>query len=42
MMRILLTGAAGDIGKRLRRILKPTYPAMCLSDIRRTADLGAE
>ena len=27
MKRILLTGAAGDIGGRLRKLLKPVYPS---------------
>ena len=40
MARILLTGAAGDIGTRLRKILKPVYPDLRLSDIKRPADLG--
>jgi uronate dehydrogenase len=39
MARILLTGAAGDIGTRLRRLLKPVYPDLRLSDIRKPADL---
>ena len=34
MARILLTGAAGDIGTRLRKILKPVYPKLRLSDIK--------
>ncbi len=40
MARILLTGAAGDIGTRLRRLLKPVYPDLRLSDIRKPADLA--
>ena len=39
MQRVLLTGAAGDIGGRLRRLLKPLYPELRLSDIRKPADL---
>ena len=39
MQRVLLTGAAGDIGGRLRRLLKPVYPELRLSDIRKPADL---
>ena len=39
MARILLTGAAGDIGTRLRKILKPVYPDLRLSDIQKPADL---
>jgi len=42
MRRVLLTGAAGDIGTRLRRLLKPVYPELRLSDIRRPVDLGAD
>ena len=40
MKRVLLTGAAGDIGGRLRKLLKPVYPELRLSDIKRPADLG--
>ncbi len=40
MDRVLLTGAAGDIGGRLRKLLKPVYPELRLSDIKRPADLG--
>ena len=39
MARILLTGAAGGIGTRLRKILKPVYPDLRLSDITKPADL---
>ena len=39
MARILLTGAAGDIGTRLRKILKPVYPDLRLSDLEQPADL---
>ena len=39
MARILLTGAAGGIGTRLRKILKPIYPDLRLSDITKPADL---
>src|SRR5215472_8061317 len=42
MARILLTGAAGDIGTRLRKILKPVYPQLRLSDVKVPADLGAD
>jgi uronate dehydrogenase len=38
-MHILITGAAGDVGTRLRRLLKTAYPRMRLSDIRKPADL---
>jgi uronate dehydrogenase len=39
MARILLTGAAGGIGTRLRTLLKPIYPRLRSSDMRRPADL---
>jgi uronate dehydrogenase len=39
MARILLTGAAGDIGTRLRKILKPVYPDLRLSDLKKPSDL---
>src|SRR5690348_15435607 len=42
MARILLTGAAGDIGTRLRKILKPVYPELRLSDSKEPADLRAD
>jgi uronate dehydrogenase len=41
MKRVLLTGAAGDVGGRLRKLLAPVYPELRLSDIRTPADLGA-
>jgi uronate dehydrogenase len=41
MRRVLLTGAAGDIGRRLRKLLGPVYPELRLSDIAAPADLGA-
>jgi uronate dehydrogenase len=41
MDRVLLTGAAGDVGRRLRKLLGPVYPELRLSDIRTPADLGA-
>ena len=37
MKRVLLTGAAGDIGGRLRKLLKPIYPELRLSDIKAPA-----
>src|SRR5262245_31682541 len=40
MRRVLMTGAAGGIGARLRKLLKPIYPELRLSDIKRPADLG--
>src|SRR5258707_1613187 len=42
MARILLTGAAGAIGPRLRKILKPVYPDLRLSDVKKPADLRAD
>jgi uronate dehydrogenase len=42
MNTILITGAAGDIGRRLRKLLKGTYPHIRSSDIRKPADLTAD
>jgi uronate dehydrogenase len=42
MTRILLTGAAGGIGTRLRKILKPAYPELRLSDVKQPADLRGD
>src|SRR5437879_11163001 len=39
MPRILMTGASGGIGTRLRKLLPPVYPDLLLSDIRSPADL---
>ena len=39
MRKVLLTGASGGIGSRIRPILKPLYPELVLSDIRRPDDL---
>jgi uronate dehydrogenase len=41
MQRILITGAAGDIGTRLRALLRPAYPAIRLTDLVRPKDLAA-
>jgi uronate dehydrogenase len=41
MKRVLLTGAAGDVGGRLRRLLGPVYPELRLSDLKTPAGLGA-
>ena len=41
MPRILMTGASGGIGTRLRKLLPPIYPDLLLSDIRPPKDLGA-
>ncbi|MGO4711187.1 NAD-dependent epimerase/dehydratase family protein [Bradyrhizobium sp. 2TAF24] len=40
-MRILLTGAAGGVGARLRKLLPAIYPDLVLSDLRRPDDLSA-
>jgi uronate dehydrogenase len=42
MKRVVITGAAGDIGTRLRKILKGAYPEIVWSDIRTPANLGAD
>jgi len=42
MDTVLITGAAGDIGTRLRRLLKGTYPRLRLSDVKTPAGLGAD
>src|ERR1051325_1597773 len=42
MQNILVTGAAGDIGTRLRKLLKGAYPRIRWSDIRTPANLGAD
>jgi uronate dehydrogenase len=39
MARILLTGAAGGIGTRLRTLLPAIYPDLLLSDLKAPADL---
>ncbi|HEX7968172.1 MAG TPA: NAD(P)-dependent oxidoreductase [Stellaceae bacterium] len=40
--RVLITGAAGGIGRRLRRLLRGVYPALRLSDIAKPDDLAAD
>src|ERR1700758_4324676 len=40
MQNVLITGAAGDIGTRLRKILRGVYPQLRASDIRKPADLA--
>lgn len=42
MKRVLLTGASGGIGTRLRQMLKPLYPELILSDLKPPTDLGAD
>jgi uronate dehydrogenase len=39
MQRVLITGAAGGIGRRLRRLMRGRYPALRLSDIVTPDDL---
>src|SRR5258706_14162797 len=41
MPRLLMTGASGEIGTALRKLLPPIYPDLLLSDLRPPADLGA-
>ena len=40
MKTVLITGAAGGIGTRLRKLLKGAYPELRLSDIKTPADLA--
>lgn len=42
MQKILITGAAGDVGTRLRKLLRSVYPSIRTSDIRTPADLGED
>jgi uronate dehydrogenase len=42
MERVLITGAAGDIGSRLRVLLKPVYRELVVSDRVRPPDLKAD
>lgn len=42
MQRVLMTGAAGGIGTHMRRLLKPIYPGLVLSDMKRPKNLGAD
>ena len=42
MDRCLITGAAGGIGTRLRRLLKGVYPVLRLSDRVTPDDLAAD
>ena len=39
MKSVLVTGAAGGIGSRMRKLLKGVYPKIRWSDIKRPADL---
>lgn len=42
MQRVLITGAAGGIGTHLRKLMKPLYPELILSDIDEPKGLGAD
>jgi len=42
MQKILVTGAAGGIGTRLRKLMKGMYPSIRWSDIRKPDDLAAD
>ena len=42
MQSILITGASGGIGTRLRAMLRGVYPRIRLSDLKTPNDLGAE
>jgi uronate dehydrogenase len=42
MERVLLTGASGGVGTRLRQMLPAVYPKLRLSDIKAPADLRPE
>ena len=41
MRTVVVTGAAGEIGSRLRQLLRGAYPQLRWSDIRKPADLAA-
>jgi uronate dehydrogenase len=42
MQTVLITGASGGIGTRLRSLLKGVYPHLRLSDLKAPADLAAD
>src|SRR5262249_1735611 len=42
MRTVLMTGAAGGIGTRLRRLLKGVYPGLRLSDLKAPPDLAPD
>lgn len=42
MQKVLITGAAGHIGTRLRKLMKGVYPSIRWSDKRTLPDLGAD
>lgn len=42
MRSVLITGAAGGVGGRLRKLMKGMYPDLRLSDLKKPAGLGAD
>jgi uronate dehydrogenase len=42
MKKLLVTGAAGGVGTRLRKLMKGVYPSIRWSDIRKPDDLAAD
>jgi len=42
MKRVLVTGASGGIATYLRKLLKPVYPELVLSDMKTPANLGSD
>jgi uronate dehydrogenase len=42
MDKLLVTGAAGGVGTRLRKLMKGVYPSIRWSDIRKPDDLAAD
>ncbi len=42
MKRVLITGAAGGIGTHLRKLMKPLYPELVLSDLDEPKALGPD
>ncbi|MGI9411300.1 MAG: NAD-dependent epimerase/dehydratase family protein [Hyphomicrobiaceae bacterium] len=42
MKRVLITGASGGIGTYLRKLMKPLYPELILSDIEQPNNLAAD
>src|SRR6202035_1668409 len=42
MQTVLITGASGGIGTRLRSLLKGVYPHLRLSDLKTPSDLAAD
>jgi uronate dehydrogenase len=42
MRTVLVTGAAGGVRTRLRKLLKGVYPHIRWSDVRRPSDLSSD